>query len=229
LDLFGVKACEPLAMEIEDEFEGHMKVDKWQIVGFALAASASLVLLFFFMKYMIYFIIFAFATGGATWIAQLGGMCLEYCFPSLKYKPGMSIPCIGPLAHAEVLAGIPGLIVGTCWVILRNTPYGWPLQDFMGAGFLCFIQHSYKVLKMKTVAMLLVAMFFFDIFWVFISPVFFHESVMVRVAQGGGTGESVPMLLRIPNFGDPFGSYRLLGFGLAWVLAVILAALRPDE
>ena len=56
-------------------------------------------------------------------------------------------------------------------------------------------------------------MFFFDIFWVFISPLFFTKSVMVEVARGGGTGESVPMLLRVPAIGDPFGRDRMLGFG----------------
>merc|ERR1712190_508715 len=66
---------------------------------------------------------------------------------------------------------------------------------------------------MGVATVLLTVMFFFDIYWVFISPLLFHESVMIKVAQGGGTQQAVPMLLRIPDFGDPLGGERLLGFG----------------
>lgn len=52
--------------------------------------------------------------------------------------------------------------------------------------------------------MLLVCTFFFDIFWVFLSPLFFKKSVMIeacdslkaflwQVATGGGTGQAVPL------------------------------------
>ena len=57
-------------------------------------------------------------------------------------------------------------------------------------------------------------MFCFDVFWVFLSPLFFHQSVMVTVAKGGGTGEAVPMLIRIPKLNDDLGpSYCMLGLG----------------
>jgi len=36
---------------------------------------------------------------------------------------------------------------------------------------------------------------------------------MVEVARGGGTGESIPMLLRVPAITDILGSERVLGFG----------------
>ena len=44
--------------------------------------------------------------------------------------------------------------------------------------------------------MLLVCTFFFDIFWVFLSPLFFKKSVMIEVATGGGTGQAVPLRLQ---------------------------------
>ncbi|XP_062197227.1 signal peptide peptidase-like 2 isoform X1 [Phragmites australis] len=60
---------------------------------------------------------------------------------------------------------------------------------------------------------LLSAAFVYDIFWVFISPLIFHESVMIAVARGDNSGESIPMLLRIPRFFDPWGGYDMIGFG----------------
>ena len=53
---------------------------------------------------------------------------------------------------------------------------------------------------------------------VFISVHQFHQSVMVSVATGGGTGEAVPMLIRRregPSMGDragPYGRVRTDGF-----------------
>jgi hypothetical protein len=37
----------------------------------------------------------------------------------------------------------------------------------------------------------------------------------LKVAEGGGLNESLPMLLRVPYFGLPaeFGAYSMLGFG----------------
>jgi len=111
-----------------------LEVDQWLAVGFCAVGSGFLVFLFFFMQYMIYFIIFSFCCGGASCITQFGAICLNHQFPSLRNK-SVNAPLVGVLAHADIIAGIPAAIVVTCWVVLRNTPYGWPFQDIIGAGF----------------------------------------------------------------------------------------------
>jgi len=205
-----------------------LEVDQWLAVGFCAVGSGFLVFLFFFMQYMIYVIRFSFCLGGASCITQFGSICLNHLFPALRNK-SVSVPVVGILDHADVMAGIPAAILVTCWVTLRNTPYGWPFQDIIGAGFLCWLQRTLRLPNIKIATLLLSVMFFFDIFWVFISPLFFHESVMVRVATGGGTGESVPMLLRIPAFGDPFGNDRLLGFGDIALPGLLVSYLRRHD
>ncbi|XP_031474619.1 signal peptide peptidase-like 2 isoform X1 [Nymphaea colorata] len=66
----------------------------------------------------------------------------------------------------------------------------------------------------QVAAALLCCAFVYDIFWVFISPLLFHQSVMIAVARGDKSGgESIPMVLRIPRFFDPWGGYNLVGFG----------------
>jgi len=209
----------------EDEI---LEVDQWQALSFCGVGSCFLVLLFYFMQYAIYVIIFCFCVGGASCISQFGAICLNYYFPSLRNK-SMTCPMVGILSHAELIAGVPAIILVLCWLFLRNTPYGWPFQDIIGAGFLCWLQRTLRLPDMKVASILLSVMFFFDIFWVFISPLFFHESVMVRVATGGGTGESVPMLLRIPTFGDPFGGDRLLGFGDIALPGLLVSFLRRHD
>lgn len=49
-------------------------------------------------------------------------------------------------------------------------------------------------------------MLVFDVFWVFGSMHIFGESVMIRVAKGGGAG--LPMLLKVPPVYWPgFGAH----------------------
>ncbi|CAN0400545.1 unnamed protein product, partial [Ectocarpus sp. 12 AP-2014] len=82
---------------------------------------------------------------------------------------------------------------------------------------------------------LLCLAFLYDIFWVFLSPQLFGESVMVKVATGGEITqdptfcekyptsdgcqvgaccvESLPMLLELPRLWDYTGGYAMLGLG----------------
>jgi len=205
-----------------------LEVDSWLAVGFCAVGSGFLVFLFFCMHYMIYVIIFCFCVGGASCIAQFGAICINHFAPSMRNRH-VDVPQLGPVMHAEIIAAVPALIIVITWVTLRNTPYGWFFQDIIGAGFLCWLQRTLRLPNIKIACLLLTVMFFFDIFWVFISPLFFHESVMVRVATGGGTGESVPMLLRIPAIGDPFGSDRLLGFGDIALPGLLVSCLRRHD
>jgi signal peptide peptidase-like protein 2B len=209
----------------EDEV---LEVDSLLAGGFCVIGSCFLLFLFFFMQYMIYFIIFAFCLGGASCIAQFGSICLIHQYPGLKNK-AVSVPVCGPVLHAEIIAGIPALILVTTWVCLRNTPYAWPFQDAIGAGFLCWLQRTLRLPNIRVASILLSAMFCFDIFWVFISPLIFQQSVMVTVATGANTGEHVPMLLRIPAWGDPFGKERMLGFGDIALPGLLVSFLRRHD
>ncbi|CAL4993481.1 unnamed protein product [Urochloa decumbens] len=86
---------------------------------------------------------------------------------------------------------------------------------FLGEGICLMITvlQMARLPNIRVASALLSAAFVYDIFWVFISPLIFHESVMIAVARGDNTGESIPMLLRIPCFFDPWGGYDMIGFG----------------
>ena len=66
-----------------------------------------------------------------------------------------------------------------------------------------------KVLRLpslKICTILLSALFFYDIFFVFITPLFTEggKSVMVEVATGHSSDEQLPMVLRVPHLStDP--------------------------
>jgi len=205
-----------------------LEVDASMAMSFCAVGSGFLVFLFFFMRYMIYVIIFGFCCGGASCIAQFGAITLTYYIPSMKNK-AFDVPVVGRVMLAEVITGVPALIIVVSWACLRNSPYGWPFQDLIGAGFLCWLQRTLRLPNIKIASILLTSMFFFDVFWVFISPLIFEESVMIGVARGRGTGETVPMLLKIPSFGDPFGSDRMLGFGDVALPGLLVSYLRRHD
>jgi len=189
-----------------------MEVDYYLAIGFFCFGSMFLMILFFFMQYLIYVIIFVFCLGGVNTLTQIGSIFLQWSWPSLKRKL-CAIPSVGSVLSADVIAGVPALASVLAWVVLRNGPYAWPFQDLIGSAFLVWLQRTMRLPNIKVATLFLVIMFFFDIFWVFISPLLFQKSVMVTVATGGDTGEHVPMLLRLPAIGDPIGSDRMLGFG----------------
>jgi len=189
-----------------------VEVDTWFPLMFCALGSCVLVTLYFLMQYLIYFIIFMFCVGGASTLTELAHVNLRYYLPTLQRRL-CSAPLVGLIEVAHVLASAAAAFVVVSWLVLRNTEHGWLFQDIIGAGFLCFMQRTLRMPNMKLAAGLLSLMFCFDVFWVFLSPLIFEKSVMVVVATGGGTGESVPMLLRIPPIGDPLGRDRMLGFG----------------
>ncbi|XP_028063531.1 signal peptide peptidase-like 2 [Camellia sinensis] len=71
---------------------------------------------------------------------------------------------------------------------------------------------------------LLSCAFLYDIFWVFVSKLWFQESVMIVVARGDKIGEDgIPMLLKIPRMFDPWGGYSVIGFGDIIVPGLLVA------
>jgi len=100
------------------------------------------------------------------------------------------------------------------WAANRHASYAWVGQDVLGISLMITVLQIARLPNIKVAAVLLSCAFVYDIFWVFISPLIFKESVMIVVARGDKSdGESIPMLLRIPRFFDPWGGYDMIGFG----------------
>lgn len=219
-----LRAGSPIAPPREEVLE----VGNDTALGFCVLGSCCLLVLFFFMHYMIYVIIGAFCLGGGSCITQILSMFLQHHFPDLKRR-AVDIPFFGPASIGDLIAAPIAIAVVACWFVLRNHETGWIFQDIIGAGFLCWMQRTLRLPDIKVATVLLSMMFCFDVFWVFISPLIFKESVMVGVATGRGTGEAVPMLLRVPSFGDPFGRDRMLGFGDVALPGLLISYLRRHD
>mmetsp|Transcript_127675 Transcript_127675/g.355317 ORF Transcript_127675/g.355317 Transcript_127675/m.355317 type:complete len:266 (+) Transcript_127675:52-849(+) len=122
------------------------------------------------------------------------------------------MPCLSmTFSHSDLLAASLATVLVAGFVSFQHTAYGFIFQNVIGAGLLCTLQRQVRLPNLKIASVFLSTMFFFDIFWVFLSPMLFQKSVMLEVATGGGTGKPVPMLIRVPSssgYGD-----KLLGFG----------------
>ncbi|XP_058093489.1 signal peptide peptidase-like 2 isoform X2 [Magnolia sinica] len=180
----------------KDDSEEILDINAKGAVIFVIMASAFLLLLYFLMSsWFVWVLIVMFCIGGtqglhACLVSLITRMCRGCGQKTTK------LPVIGEAPLLSVVLFPFCAAFAIFWAVNRNTSYAWICQDILVA------------------AVLLCCAFFYDIFWVFISPLIFHESVMIAVARGDNSGgESIPMLLRIPRIFDPWGGDNMIGFG----------------
>ncbi|KAJ7382237.1 Signal peptide peptidase-like 2A [Desmophyllum pertusum] len=105
------------------------------------------------------------------------------------------------------------------WGIERHKSYAWVLQDMLGIAFSISLIKNIRLPNLKVCTMLLVLLLIYDIFFVFITPLFSaNKSIMVEVATGGGNKEQLPMVVKVPRFSKEalavcLRPYSILGFG----------------
>ncbi|KAK3120122.1 hypothetical protein QOZ80_9AG0682030 [Eleusine coracana subsp. coracana] len=182
-------------------------------IVFIIVASVFLLLLFYFMSsWFVWVLIVLFCIGG------IEGMhaCLVTVFSRIFKDCGhrtVRLPLLGEVLSLS--AGIlPFCVVfAVLWAVYRHASFAWIGQDILGICLMITVLQMARLPNIRVASALLSAAFVYDIFWVFISPLLFHESVMIAVARGDNSGESIPMLLRIPRFFDPWGGYDMIGFG----------------
>eukprot|EP00933_Yihiella_yeosuensis_P005400 TRINITY_DN109906_c0_g1_i1.p1 TRINITY_DN109906_c0_g1~~TRINITY_DN109906_c0_g1_i1.p1 ORF type:complete len:524 (-),score=83.62 TRINITY_DN109906_c0_g1_i1:152-1723(-) len=206
---------------------------------FVLFGSLMLTVLFFFMKYLIYILLLLFASGAVSTTAMLFEPIISSWFPSLQNRKGCTIPArLAALLGVEeehsvsdLIAESIGGVLAICFLIYRNDDtFGWILQDMIAVMLLLTIQRTLRLPNLKVGTLLLICTFFFDIFWVFLSPLIFKKSVMIEVATGGGTGQSVPMVLKIPALSSDLpGQFKILGLGDIAIPGLLISLLLRHD
>ncbi|KAG7243455.1 hypothetical protein INR49_010433 [Caranx melampygus] len=124
--------------------------------------------------------------------------------------------------------------VSITWMVFRNEDqWAWVLQDALGIAFCLYMLKTVRLPTFKACTLLLSVLFVYDVFFVFITPLFTKsgESIMVEVAAGpsdSSTHEKLPMVLKVPrlNF-SPLAlcdrPFSLLGFGDILVPGLLVA------
>ncbi|XP_028551943.1 signal peptide peptidase-like 2 isoform X3 [Dendrobium catenatum] len=180
---------------------------------FVIAASAFLLLLFFFMSsWFVWLLIVLFCIGGVEGMH----VCLVALFSRICKVCGRkttSLPILGEVLILSIVILPLCIAFAVYWAANRHASYAWIGQDILGICLMITVLQMARLPNIKVASALLSCAFVYDVFWVFISPLIFHESVMIAVARGDSSGETIPMLLRIPRFFDPWGGYDMIGFG----------------
>ncbi|RZC88940.1 hypothetical protein C5167_030634, partial [Papaver somniferum] len=164
-------------------------------VCFIIVASTFLVVLFFFRSsWFVWLLIMFFCIGGTQ-------VQLFFFFPInyLLLRHGMTacaialisrvsrncrnhtvkLPLFGDATVLSIVVFPLCLAFAIFWVVHRHASYSWFFQDFLGICLMINVLQLARLPNIKVAAVLLSCAFVYDIFWVFISPLLFHESVMV--------------------------------------------------
>ncbi|KAF2616451.1 hypothetical protein F2Q68_00038371 [Brassica cretica] len=183
-------------------------------VIFVISASTFLVLLFFFMSsWFILILTVFFCIGGMQ-----GMHNIIYTLITMRCnkcgRKTVKVPLFGNVTILSLMVLLFCFVVAVVWFINRKTSYAWAGQDIFGICLMINVLQVARLPNIRVATILLCCAFFYDIFWVFLSPLIFKQSVMIAVARGSkDTGESIPMLLRFPRLSDPWGGYNMIGFG----------------
>ncbi|XP_012606543.2 signal peptide peptidase-like 2C [Microcebus murinus] len=207
----------------EEEDEGAPVDFTPAMTGAVVTMSCSIMLLlYFFYSCFVYVMIGLFGLGASTGLYS----CLA---PLVRHLPPR--PCQRPPRGRRASLQLPlRLLAGLCatvtvlWVAYRNEDsWAWLLQDTLGVAYCLFVLRRVRLPTLKNCASFLLALLAFDVFFVFVTPLFTKtgESVMVEVASGPAESsqhERLPMVLRVPRLSfsaltlcdQPFS---ILGFG----------------
>ena len=165
---------------------------------------------------------------------------------------------LGPVSPLDVAAAVLSYGVGAVWLWVGfavphpgTVAFYWIVQNVFGMCMCMLFLDTIKLNAIKVGAVLLIVAFFYDIFFVFLTPFLTKhgESIMVNVATSGGPpkadpawcekypfdancrgGDPLPMLFAIPRIGDYQGGSSMLGLGDIFLPGLLLSfASRFDE
>eukprot|EP00484_Ammonia_sp_Unknown_P025674 CAMPEP_0197033906 /NCGR_PEP_ID=MMETSP1384-20130603/12178_1 /TAXON_ID=29189 /ORGANISM="Ammonia sp." /LENGTH=514 /DNA_ID=CAMNT_0042463769 /DNA_START=56 /DNA_END=1601 /DNA_ORIENTATION=+ len=191
-------------------------IDHQMAWSFILVASVGLLTLYFFVSKIFMIVVFVFCVGATNGLSTIFAHAIDHFIPHLQlteyFIPSIDLEC----TLSDIIGFIPALMISVVWFITRQEEYAWILQNVMCVGLLLVLQRTIRLTNIRIASILLGTAFFYDIFWVFLSPLFFQSSVMVSVAtyhHAGNTRDTLPVVLKIPRIDDIFHSPMILGLG----------------
>ncbi|XP_051118326.1 signal peptide peptidase-like 2 isoform X2 [Andrographis paniculata] len=206
---------EPDAVAASDEDEKEiLHISAKSAIVFVVVASAFLLLLYFFISsWFVWVLIVLFCIGGVEGMHSCIVSLITRKWRSCGQKT-VNLPLLGEVSILSFVVLIFCVGFAISWAATRKSSYSWIGQDILGICLMITVLQLVQLPNIKVATVLLCCAFLYDIFWVFLSPFIFHDSVMIAVAEGDRSGgELIPMLLRVPRFSDPYYGYNMIGFG----------------
>uniref|UniRef100_A0A3P8XHA7 PA domain-containing protein n=1 Tax=Esox lucius TaxID=8010 RepID=A0A3P8XHA7_ESOLU len=198
-----------------------------KVVIFVGLMCLMLVLMYFFSRYLVYVIIVIFCLASATALFSCLDALLDLAMCSV-----MRVTVLGKsVSVRSVLLFFVCVTVAVVWGVFRNEDrWIWILQDLLGVAFCLNFLKTISLSNFKICVILLSLLLLYDVFFVFITPLFMHgESIMVQVALGpDASGEKLPVVMRVPRF-FPWSQnlcgmqFSILGYGDIIVPGLLVA------
>ncbi|XP_044422918.1 signal peptide peptidase-like 2 isoform X3 [Triticum aestivum] len=183
--------------------------------GFQIVICSVFLLLFYFMSsWVAWLLIVLFCIGGIEGMHVCLVTIISRIYKDLRNNT-VQLPLYGEVLTLSLGVAPFCTVFAILWAAYRHSSFAWIGQDILGICWMINIIQKEHLPNIRVASVLLGGAFVYDIFWVFISPLIFHESVMLALpgCKWCSSGEVIPMLLRIPHFFDPLGGYAMLGFG----------------
>ncbi|KAH7691728.1 Peptidase A22B signal peptide peptidase protein [Dioscorea alata] len=216
-------------LKMETSGSGVVDINTASALLFVVIASCFLILLYKRMSsWFVELLVILFCIGGVEGLQT----CLVVLLSRWFKRAGESfikVPFFGDVSYLTLAVSPFCIAFAVIWAVYRRISFAWIGQDILGIALIITVLQIVHVPNLKVGTVLLSCAFLYDIFWVFLSKKWFHESVMIVVARGDKTGEDVPMLLKIPRMFDPWGGYSIIGFGDILLPGLLVAfSLRYD-
>ncbi|XP_060939832.1 signal peptide peptidase-like 2 [Limanda limanda] len=203
------------------------------ICVFVVMCCSMLVLLYFFYDYLAIWVIGIFCLASSVGLYSCMWPFVRR-LPFCKCRiPENNLPYLHKRPQIRSLL-LSAFCIGLSiiWMVFRREDqWAWVLQDFLGIAFCLYMLKTVRLPTFKACTLLLSVLFVYDVFFVFITPLFTRdgESIMVEVAAGpSDSSEKLPMVLKVPrlNF-SPLAlcdrPFSLLGFGDVLVPGLLVA------
>ncbi|KAA8520640.1 hypothetical protein F0562_014896 [Nyssa sinensis] len=211
---------------------GVVNISTTSAILFVVIASCFLVMLYKLMSlWFIEVLVVLFCIGGVEGLQT----CLVALLSSFRWfeharESFVKLPFFGAVSYLTLAVTPFCIAFAVVWAVFRRVSFAWIGQDILGIALIITVLQIIRVPNLKVGTVLLGCAFLYDIFWVFVSKWWFHESVMIVVARGDRSGEDgIPMLLKIPRMFDPWGGYSIIGFGDIILPGLLVAfSLRYD-
>ena len=181
-------------------------VDQRSAMCLPLISSATLLILYFLFSYIQNFLVLYMA------FASFGSVSMTLYEPlAVHWSPFVQRMRCGRLSltrdSASYVAATIAAAVVLTWILTSH----WAVLDVLGVCITVSVVSLIRLPSLKVAAIVLVSLFFYDIFWVFLSPYFFESNVMVEVAtkKADNPAQAVGEYMNVPGLKDAVATLQL--------------------
>ncbi|XP_061734250.1 signal peptide peptidase-like 2A isoform X3 [Nerophis ophidion] len=199
-----------------------------KVLIFVALMCSVLVLMYYFYNILVYFFIamFSFASASALF------SCCDAVLEKLGCPSGSFTIRNTNLSVRGILLAAVCISISVVWVVYRNEDrWIWILHDLLSIVFCLHFIKNFPLPNFKICVILLSLLLIYDIFFVFITPLFTKNgvSLMMQVVLGpDASGERIPIAMRVPRFSAWAQNvcqmqFAILGFGDVIVPGLLVA------